>query len=127
MKIIILDTNFLMVLYKYRIDIFSGIENLVPEAHNIATLGNVIKELEGIQKGSKGADRIASKIALQLIQKEGMEIIKCEGPVDESIMNFSLNNKDAIICTNDKKLRKKLKENGVHTICMRDKSRLEFC
>lgn len=127
MKTIILDTNFLMIPYKYHIDIIPEIERLVPEAHRIATLNSVVKELENINNKSGGSDRIASRIALQLIGKANMNIIECEGKVDESIINFALNNQDTIICTNDRELRKRLKEGNICVICMRGKSRLEFC
>lgn len=125
MKIIVLDTNFLMIPYKYHIDIFSEIERLVPETHRIATLSSVVKELEGICNKSKGLDRIASRIALQLIKKEGIEVIEYDGGVDASIINFALNKKDIITCTNDRELRRKLRENKIPIIFMRDKSRLD--
>ncbi len=126
MKTIILDTNFLMIPYKYHIDIFSEIERLVPETHKIATLSSVVKELDSIVNRSGGSERIAARIALKLIEKKGVGIIECKGKVDSSIINFALNNKYAVVCTNDKELKEKLKESGISIIFMRGKSRLEF-
>lgn len=122
----VLDTNFLMIPYKYRVDIFSEIERLIPEPHKVITLSSVVKELEGIQRRSEGSEGIAASVALQLIKKENMEVVESPGKVDESILNFALGNKDVIIGTNDKELRKKLKQNKISGIFMRDKGRLEL-
>ena len=45
--------------------------------------------------------------------------------VDEFILKFSGENA-AVVCTNDKKLKKRLKKEGIRVIQMRGKSRLEF-
>lgn len=125
-RLIILDTNFLMIPYKYRVDIFSEIERLIPEPHKVITLSSVVKELEGIHRRSEGSEGIAASVALQLIKKENIEVVESPGKVDESILNFALDNKDVIIGTNDKELRKKLKQNKISGIFMRDKGRLEL-
>jgi len=128
-KKILLDTNFLMIPYTENIEIFQEIERLVPEKYELFTLTGVVEELKRIErdKGSKGRDKIASRIALQLIEKKNIKVIESHGRVDRFIIDFAQRNKkDVIICTNDKRLRKKLKKLNVSTICMRGRNRLEF-
>ncbi|RLI88804.1 MAG: ribonuclease VapC [Candidatus Altiarchaeales archaeon] len=126
---ILLDTNFLMIPYTENIEIFQEIERLIPEKYELFTLTGVVEELKKIEKGkrAKGKDKIASRIALQLIEKKNIKVIESQGRVDKFIIDFAQRNKkDVIICTNDKRLREKLKKLNVSTICMRGRNRLEF-
>ncbi|RLB14928.1 MAG: nucleotide-binding protein [Deltaproteobacteria bacterium] len=128
-KKILLDTNFLMIPYTENIEIFQEIERLVLEKYELFTLTGVVEELKRIEKDkrSKGRDKIASRVALQLIEKKNIKVIESHGRVDRFIIDFAQRNKkDVIICTNDKRLRKKLKKLNVSTICMRGRNRLEF-
>jgi len=127
MTLVLLDTNFLMVPEQFGIDIFSEIERIVPDCE-LVTLKSVILELEKIREhAGKGRDKIAAGVALKLIEKfnEKIKIVESSGNVDEFILKFSMENK-AIVCTNDKKLKKRLKKEGIGVIQMRGKSRLEF-
>ncbi|ODS37511.1 MAG: hypothetical protein A7315_04035 [Candidatus Altiarchaeales archaeon WOR_SM1_79] len=128
-KRLIFDTNFLMIPYKENIEIFQEIKRLVPEKYEIFTFTGVVNELKKIEegKGSKGKDKIASRIALQLIEKKNIKVMESHGRVDKFIIDFAQRNKkNVIICTNDKKLREKLKELNVSIICMRGRNRLGF-
>jgi|GEM_PF-464628 len=121
MKLVLLDTNFLMIPYKFGIDIFGEIEKLVEEKYEAVTLSTVVDELKRIKRGE---DKIAARVALKLIEDNDVRVIESSGVVDSAIIDFAENN-DAIICTNDAKLRRYLQKNGVKTIYMRQKSRLE--
>ncbi len=129
MKKIIVDTNFLMIPYAQKIDIFEEIHRLIKEKYELVTLKGVIKELERIIDGqeNKGSDKIAAKIGLQLIEKKDIRVLLSQGMVDEEIINLSRKDKkNTIVCTNDKKLRKQLREAGITLIGMRSRNYLDF-
>lgn len=130
MKIkVVLDTNFFLIPYQDRIDIFQEIERLVPEAHELVTFSGVIEELRKIQEGSKIRDKVASKIALELIDKKKINILDSKYNVDSSIINLANEQKgigNLIVCTNDKELKRILKKLGTIIIHKRGKKRLEI-
>jgi rRNA-processing protein FCF1 len=124
MKKIILDTNFLTLPHQFKVDIFSEIDRIMEENYELFTLDSVIDELNKLSK-SKGKDAIAAKIGLELIKKKNIKIIKTgEINVDKAIVKIS--NKDTIVATNDKILRKKLKNENIKTIYLRSKKYFEI-
>lgn len=124
---VILDTNFLMIPHIYKIDIFHEIERLVIGRYEILVPSGVLEELKKL-KNSKGEDKISAQVALQLVEKKCIKTIQSQNLVDEFILDFAVENKpDAIICTNDMELRKRLKELDIPVISMRGKNRLAFC
>ena len=122
MKTIVLDTNFLLLPDQYGIDVFSELERLVPEGR-LATLSNVISELEAISR-SNSKDGSAAKVALMLLEKKNVEVIPAEGLVDDAIVEYAAKS-GAIIATNDKGLKNRLK-GRVGLISMKGKNHLDF-
>ena len=142
---VFIDTNFWLIPYKYKIDIFSELERILLRKYEIIISNSVVRELENIQKNlkKKGEDRIAAKIGIELIKRKkvkkvGIDIFqkifeKNDGrDVDSLILKISeiLTKKgyDFIVCTNDKKLRKKLieKNEKIKIIGMKEKNKLDF-
>lgn len=124
MKKVILDTNFLTLPHQFKIDIFSEIDRIMEENYELFTLDSVIDELNKLSE-SKGKDAVAAKIGLELINKKNIKIIKTrEKNVDKAIISIS--NKDTIIATNDKILRKKLNDKNIKTIYLRSKKFLKI-
>ncbi|MEM4347553.1 MAG: nucleotide-binding protein [Candidatus Altiarchaeota archaeon] len=121
---IFIDTNFWLLPYIKKIDIFSEIERLVPEKYEILVSESVIEELKKIQKKGNGKEKIAAEIALILIEKKAKKIPNGKN-TDKLILKIS-EKENMIICTNDKNLRKKLKEKSLRVIGMRGKEKLSF-
>jgi rRNA-processing protein FCF1 len=120
MKRIILDTNFLISLFKFRVDL--EIERIVYEPYKLVTVKPVINELEKIAS-SKGKDSKNAKLALKFIKTKNIEILNTsEKNTDNAII--ALANKNTIVATNDIKLRKKLKKLEIKTIYLRAKKHL---
>jgi rRNA-processing protein FCF1 len=119
---VILDSNFLIDLIRFKIPL-EEIFELLGYDTKILTLSSVLNELEKIAKG-KSKEAKYAKLALKLIDLKKIEILKIEKSVDEAL--FSLANEKTIIATNDKNLRKKLKEKGLKSIYIRAKKRLDF-
>ena len=123
---VLLDTNFLMIPHTYKIDIFQEIERLIPGAHELITPSNVIEEIHKL-RNSRGGDRIAAQVALQLLEEKGVKKIQSQDKADEFMINYAVGDKPhVVVCTNDKELRKRLRELNVPVIVMRGRSRLEF-
>lgn len=115
MKLVLLDTNFLMIPVEFRIDIFEGIRNMIPDA-SFATVSGVIRELGRIKDG---------KIAEKIINRENVKVVDREGKVDDALLNYA-KEKDAVVCTNDKELKERCLKQGITVIFMRDKSKLDI-
>jgi len=124
MKRIILDTNFLTIPYQFKIDIFEEIDRIVEEEYELVTLDIIVEELKKLTK-TKSKDAIAAKIALELIKKRNVKIINTKDKnVDNIIVDIS--DKNTIVATNDKILRKKLKDKNVKTLYLRSRKHLEM-
>ena len=116
---IIPDTNFLISASKFKIDIFSELRG-----NDLFTLDTVIKELEKISLG-KSKDSISAKVALELIKKKGLKVLKSkEKETDLSLLSYA--KKGYVIATQDKTLRSKLKKTGKKIIFIRQKKYVVF-
>lgn len=123
MKKIILDTNFLLIPSQFKVDIFSEIDRICLFNYELYILDKTIDELKEIIKKQKGKHREAAKIALMLIKKKHLSIIKTEeGKVDDLILR--LINKGDILATQDALLRKKAIKKGAGVIFLRSKKYL---
>ena len=125
-KILILDTNFLLIPYQFKIDIFSKLYDLMNEGYDIILPSGVKSELEKIASG-KGRHALGGRLALKIIEKNSgsITIVKSEGSVDDWILDFA-KQKRAIVCTNDKELRMRSKKDDLRVITMNSKARIDL-
>jgi hypothetical protein len=124
MKKIILDTNFLMIPYQFRVDIFEEIRRIMEGEYELVTLDGVVKELEKI-KEYKGKSAAAAKIALEFIKIKSIKVINTDSEkVDNKIIELS--DKNTVVATNDIKLKKILKNKKIKIIYLRNKKYLEM-
>lgn len=120
MKVII-DTNGLMLPAQWGVDIFDELsamgynEYVVPSA--------VSDELNALSGKVRGSDRAALAVAKEMLKK--CEIVKAPGFADDVIMGLALELK-APVLTNDAQLRSRLKRDGVRTIFLRGRQKLEI-
>lgn len=120
MKKIIFDTNFLIDLARFRIDIDEAKALVGP--CQFLTIEPVLKELKRIASKKTRSSRSA-KVALKLIDLKKIKIIKTEEKnTDQAILKLA--NKETVVATNDKNLRKALKKKRVKTIYLRKKKHL---
>ena len=125
MTVVLLDTNMLLAPHQHGVDIFSEIERLVREKHEISTLSTVIAELKGLSASTKSEDGIAANVGLRLITEKAVGVIPSHGPVDDAIVEYAAQNK-AIVCTNDRELKSRLREKELIILSMRGKNHLEI-
>lgn len=121
MKKIILDTNFLMDLGKFKVGL-EEIKEIVDEPYQLFTLGLVVNELKKISN-STGRDARNAKFALELIKINEINILNSSKTnTDNAIIDLA--DKGTIVATNDIELRKKLKKLEIKTIYLRAKKHL---
>lgn len=115
MKIVLIDTNIFVLPFKFKIDIFEEIKKNVPDA-KFQTLDGVIKEIKKLKQ---------SKAILELIKKKGVKVVKKKGKTDDALLELALE-ENALLCTNDKELKKRCLKKGVSVMFMRGKSGLNI-
>ena len=123
MKKIILDTNFLMAVGQFKVDIFSEIYRICNFNYQLCIMDKTVDELKKIiQSKQKGKDKAAAKLALAIISSKKLKILKTkeDKPVDDLILDVN----NAIVATTDKGLINKLKEKKAKIIRLRQKKYL---
>ncbi len=127
MKIIIIDTNFLMIPYKFKVDIFSEFKRICNFNYRLVIFEQTIDELNYIMKKQSGKDKMAAKFALKLIPLKNIDIIKSEQShvsVDSLILKNL--NKETIVATNDINLKKELLKKDTPVVILRQKKYLQL-
>lgn len=123
MKQVILDTNFILTCISQKIDFFGelflqGFEILIPK--------QVITEIEKIANSKqKLHSRENAKLALKILERNKAKFKKIDlktKKVDLGFINFAKENKDAIIATLDRELKRKIK---TPKLVIRGKKKLE--
>ncbi|MFH0861485.1 MAG: hypothetical protein V1875_00505 [Candidatus Altiarchaeota archaeon] len=117
MTTVLLDTNALLMPHQNGVDVFSEIDRILAETHEVVTLSTVVEELKGLS-GSSSEDGAAARIGLKLLLEKKIRIVPATGEVDDAIVEYSGKN-NVVVCTNDKVLKRRLKSRGVRTICLR--------
>ncbi len=121
---VVLDTNFLLIPFQFKIDIIRELDYLLEYSHHYVISSKTLDELRKIGK-MIGKDGMAARLALKLVEanKARIEIIKSTRYVDEWIVEYAEKN-GAIVCTNDSALRRKLRSIDIKVISMKSKSKL---
>ena len=122
MKKILLDTNFLMICFQFRVDIFTQIDKISTFQYKIFVLDKTLEELKNIVEKQKGKNKEAAKIALKLIAIKNIGIIKTKGneKTDDILLDIAAKD-DYIVATQDKDLKRRLINQNVSVIILRQK------
>ncbi|MEM3726269.1 MAG: DNA-binding protein [Candidatus Bathyarchaeia archaeon] len=124
---IILDSNALFVPLQFKIDIFEELKTLLKRNFEPVLLMPVLQELEKLaREGSPQMKRNAS-YALKLAEKCKLVDVSEEGMFspDDVIVKTAME-WSCPVFTNDRRLRKRLRDINVPVIYVRQKSRLEI-
>ncbi len=123
---VILDTNFLLLPFQFKIDILRELDYLIEVSHRYVISSKTLEELRRLG-ASVGKDGMAARLALKMIEanKDKIESVKNDMDVDEWIVEYATSS-NAIVCTNDKELRKRLKRLHVKVVAMKSRSKLGF-
>lgn len=125
MKKIILDTNLLMAIGQFNVDIFSEISRICDFKYELFVLDRQIGELEKISKKS-GKNKKAANLALALIKEKKVSIIKTKEKKHVDDLILEITEKDDVVATVDKNLKKRALSEGKKVIFLRQKKYLVF-
>ena len=125
MNKIILDTNFLMIPWQFRVDIFSEFDRICSFNYKLYIFEETINELRGIMNdsNSSGKDKKAAEFALKLIKLENINIIKSKKKDVDSLILDNVN-EDDFVATQDMQLKRELVKKRVSLIALRKKKYL---
>lgn len=126
---IILDTNFLLIPAQFKVDIFSEIRRICGFSYELAAVPETVAELEGIisSKKSSGKDKKAARLALKLLKAFKVKVLKNRKlykRADEAILAIA--DKNSCVATQDRELRRRLREKAASLIILRQKQYLKF-
>jgi rRNA-processing protein FCF1 len=124
---VILDANALFVPLQFKIDIFEELKMVLDGSFEPILLSPIRKELEKIADESSPKMRKNASYALKLAEKcRPFEVDeKFVGSPDDAVVQMAQEWKCPVF-TNDRKLRKRLRNINVPVIYVRQQSRLEI-
>jgi len=124
---ILLDANALFVPLKFKFDIFEELETLINGSFELILLSPIKKELERLATNESTKMRKNALYALNLAEKcRLVEVDHQLNAAPDDIILQVAGEWNCPVFTNDKKLRKKLRDINVPVIYVRQKSRLEI-
>ncbi|MBS7614151.1 nucleotide-binding protein [Candidatus Bathyarchaeota archaeon] len=123
---VILDSNFLLVPFQFKIDIFSELERLLGKAEPVV-LSTTITELEGLARS--GSSKVAKQAlaALELAKKCAEWYVETflNESCDDVVLRFA-ELEGCVVATNDAVLRRRLRKAKVPAVYVRQRSHLEI-
>ena len=124
---VILDTNFLLLPFELNIDILREFERILEINFEPIVLDEVFKELDNLQEKNKGKILVNIKNALEFSKRfrKVKFILEKNEKVDDLIIRYALKN-SSIVATNDKLLKKRLREKNIPIIFTRKKKYLKL-
>jgi rRNA-processing protein FCF1 len=124
---VILDSNALFVPLQFKIDIFSDLKRLLNRSFEAIMLSSVKRELEA--HAEKGSPKMRKNAAYALELAAKCKYVEVDAPVsaptDDIIVKIA-KEWGSPVFTNDRLLRKRLRDISVPVIYVRQKSRLEI-
>ena len=124
---VILDSNALFVPFQFKIDIFESLEQLLERSHEVILLSPIKRELEVLTK--KGSPKMRKNALYALKLAEKCKYVEVDAPAsalaDDVIVKIAKEWKSPVF-TNDRQLKKRLRDISVPVIYVRQKSRLEI-
>jgi rRNA-processing protein FCF1 len=124
---VILDSNALFVPLQFKIDIFSELERLLKGHFELILLSAVKRELETLAEKGSPKMRKNALYALKLAEKcRYLRVNDSASASTDDIIIKVAKEQSFFVFTNDKRLRKKLRNISVPVVYLRQKSHLEI-
>lgn len=131
---ILIDANFLLLPAQFKIDIYSQIQQILPETGQIIVYKAVLQELakKAHLNPSKTQFQREYQLAMQLVESQTHQVDPHLNPKGQTVDDFLLEQailrksrgEHVCIATNDKELRKKCRDAGISTIFLRAQKKL---
>jgi rRNA-processing protein FCF1 len=119
MKNIILDTSFILTALKFKIQINTELNRILDQKFSLYYIDKTLKELQ-----KKPLETLAKKL-LNILNAKPIKT-NSEKNVDSLIIEYSETHPKAIVATQDKGLKEKLKKRKTAIITIRQKSHLKL-
>lgn len=124
---VIFDSNFFFVPLQVKVDIFSEMMNLLSQKYEPIILSTSLEELRKIAQ--KGTPKLRKQAALALKLAEKCRVFDIKKNRDET--NDDVVRRIAVqwrspVATNDRELRRRLREQNLPVIFLRGENRLEL-
>jgi|GEM_PF-3745954 rRNA-processing protein FCF1 len=117
----LIDSSFFMLVGKA--DIFSELRNEFGKPE-LCTIDLVIKEMEKMSEDRGGKKSAYARLALQIIKKEGVRILKTSGSGNTDMKMADTAEKSGfVVCTQDKGLIRRLKKAGIRSVYLLQRNR----
>jgi rRNA-processing protein FCF1 len=124
---VIVDSNALFVPLQFRIDVFSELERLLNRRFELVLLSAVKRELEILAETGAPKMRRDACYALKFAERCRLVEVKASASaLTDDVIVAVAREWGAAVFTNDKVLRKRLRDISVPVIYVRQKSRLEI-
>ena len=120
--IVVLDSSAAMMPFEFLVDLKDELTRLLGK-YKIIVPSSVYEELLFLSKKGKGRKKRLAVPALELIKN--YDRINTDGKADDDVLKLAIKY-DALVCTNDRELRKRAKKNSLKTVFLRSKKRLEL-
>lgn len=124
---IFIDTNFFFIPFRFKVDIFAEFDRILDTSYEPILLSSVLEELKNIHEKAEGKKKREASAVMELAKRCKMiksSLIGRES-VDDLILRVA-KEYNAVVATNDKALRHRLKQEGVRVLYLRAKSHLEI-
>ena len=124
---VVLDANFFFVPSQFSLDIFEELANLLNQRFEPILLSSTQKELLGLAKSNSPKKQKQARLALRLAEK--CRVVPAEKGLSETYDDVIVRVAAAWkspVATNDRELRRRLRNLGVPVIFLRQKHRLEL-
>jgi rRNA-processing protein FCF1 len=123
---VVLDSNFLFVPLKFGVDIFAELERLLGPSVECITLKPVLDELALLREGAPPSLAREIEFASELAGRCRVlhDQLNQHETVDDLILRVA-SESGYIVATNDAELRRRLKEEGVPAVYLRQRAYLE--
>ncbi|MHA1230565.1 MAG: type II toxin-antitoxin system VapC family toxin [Candidatus Helarchaeota archaeon] len=124
---ILLDTNFLIVPFQFRINLKSKFDELIDREYKLVLLQEIYDELLRINKKARGKSKQEIQAAITYYRNhEKVSLLKRNEnePMDEFIIRVA-KKYNMIVATNDRSLKRRLKNQGINFIYLRQGSYLK--
>ena len=121
-KIVILDSNAIMMVFEFSIDLEDELTRLLGSYH-IVVPKSIIEELEFLSEHGKGKKKLIAKPSLKSVN--GYDVVDIDiGGKGDSAVFYLARKLSGVVVTNDRELRKRLRNASLHVIYLRGKKRL---
>ncbi|RJQ15671.1 DNA-binding protein [Candidatus Woesearchaeota archaeon] len=121
-----IDTNFLLIPYQFKVDIFTEIKRLLEEPAEMVIVEKTFQELANVIKTANMKDKTAAKMALQLIKQKHLKADASflDRSVDDILLSIA--KPGDYVATQDAGLKRKLKSKKIKIITLKNKKYLSF-